>query len=92
MVELKNEGFKERARIHGATIANGWVGAVLQKSLAIQKLRADRRTDRHSKVKSRMSVTNKDGSYTSDAELEILSQRCGEVRNTTLINPRLTLG
>ena len=36
----------------GKTVADGWAGAVMQKTLAIQKylLRTDRPTDRHGKV------------------------------------------
>ena len=44
----KNEAIKELGQIHGNPVADGWGGAVMQKTLAIQKCdgRTDGRTDR----------------------------------------------
>merc|ERR1712074_300459 len=45
-------------RIHGSPVADGWVGAVMQKTLAILKIfRTDLPTVRQGKVYSRMFAT-----------------------------------
>ena len=55
----------KQGRIHGNPVADGWAGAVMQKTLGIQKCDGwtDRHnyrpTDRHGKVKSRVSATKK---------------------------------
>ncbi|MEE3023463.1 MAG: hypothetical protein VX367_12805, partial [SAR324 cluster bacterium] len=59
---------KEQGRIHGSPSADGWAGAVMRQSIGIQKCdgRTDRptnrHTDRHGKVKSRVSA-NKNTVY-----------------------------
>ena len=53
----------KQGRIHGRTVADGWAGAVMRKQLGIQKCDGPtdgptyRPTDRHGKVKSRVSAT-----------------------------------
>ena len=64
--------FKQQGQIHGNPVADGWAGAVMQKSLAIQKCCrptyrwTDRRTDRHGKVKSHVSATKNSGYIDND--------------------------
>ena len=43
----ESKGRKKQGRIHGNPVADGWAGAVLRKSVGIQKCdgRTDRRTD-----------------------------------------------
>ena len=50
--------YKDGCIIHGNLVANGWVGADMQKPLAFQKFhgRTERQTDRHGKVKGHVTA------------------------------------
>ena len=60
--ERRRERERKQGRIHGKTVADGWAGAVIQKTLAIQKCdgwtdgRTDRQTDRRTDRPTRQGV------------------------------------
>ena len=53
---------KKQCRIHGMTVADGWAGGVMQKTLEFHTYlgHTDLPTDRHSKVLSCVSATRND--------------------------------